>query len=233
MAGQGRTTAIAIYSPVGGVGKTTLALTMASKLALQGYRTFYLNLEDMASEDCYLPQNAEKGLSEIALHLGESIHFSMKVQGLLQSKLEKLYYLNHFDSPNDLCEISEEELSDLLRQLDRTGLFDYMIVDMGTALNGKTIRIFEMADRIVVVERADAIAQKKLERFFSQVHIMAEYGGKMSRVLNFDRGRGSQIACEAPLAGKINAVQNPDAAQLITALTGDAGSSFLLRIAGI
>ncbi len=62
---------------------------------------------------------------------------------------------------------------------------------------------------------------------------MNEYGGKMSRVLNFDRGRKSRICCEVPFAGKINAVQNPDAAQLITALAGDAGSGFLLQIAGV
>lgn len=233
VAGQGRTTAIAFYSPAGGVGKTTLALTMAAKLALRGHRAFYLNLEDMASEDCYLPQNADKGLSEIASYLEKNIHFSMKVQGLLQNKMENLYYLNHFDSPNDLCEMTESELGELLEQLEKTGLFDYMIVDMGTALNGKTRQVFEIADRIVVVERDDAMAQKKLESFFSQAHIMNEYGGKMSRVLNFDRSRKSRICCEVPFAGKINAVQNPDAAQLITALAGDAGSGFLLQIAGV
>ena len=233
VAGQGRTATIAFYSPAGGVGKTTLALTAAAKLALRGYRTFYLSLEDIASEDCYLPQNAEKGLSEIASYLGESIHFAMKIQGLLQSKLEKLYYLNHFDSPNDLCEMTQEELGELMEQLERTGLFDFMIVDMGAALNGKTRQIFEMADKIVLVERSDAMAQKKLNIFLSQTHIMAEYGGKMFRVLNFDRGRGSMTACEVPLAGKINAVQNPDAAQLITALASDGCSDFLLKIAGV
>lgn len=232
VAGQSRTTALAFYSPAGGVGKTTLALTTAVRLAMGGYRTFYLNLEDMAAEDCFLPQNGEKGLSEIA-SLDENVHFSMKVQGLLQNRQENLYYLNHFDSPNDLCEMAEKELGELLRQLERTGLFDFMIVDMGTALNGKTRQVFEIADRIVLVEKDDAIAGKKLERFLEQVHIMAEYGGKMTRVLNFDRGRGSRIASEVPLAGKINAVQNPDAAQLITALARDAGSRFLLQIAGV
>ena len=73
-----------LFRSVGGCGKTTLALTATSKLAMRGFKTLYINFEDIASEDCYLPQIAEKGISELAGFLGSEINFPMKLQSLLQ-----------------------------------------------------------------------------------------------------------------------------------------------------
>ena len=44
---------VSFYSPVGGAGKTTVALVSAEKYAQHGKRTFYISFEDIASEDCY------------------------------------------------------------------------------------------------------------------------------------------------------------------------------------
>jgi cellulose biosynthesis protein BcsQ len=228
--GQRNVPAIAFYSPVGGVGKTTLALASAAKLAMQGYRCFYLNLEDIASEDCFLPQNAERGISEIASYLGENINFTMKIQSLLQSKGENLFYLNHFDSPNDIYEMSETEIVELLEQLKKTGFFDAIVIDMGVGIDHRALGIFEAVEKIVLVEKADAMAVRKLNGFLSQAHIMNEYHRKMYRVLNFDMGRGSNITSDVPLIGRINAAQNPDAAQFISFLANDTCSNFALQL---
>lgn len=230
VAGQKNVTKIAFYSPAGGVGKTTLALAAATKLAMQGYRCFYLNLEDIASEDCYLPQTAPRGISEVAAFLGENINFTMKIQSLLQTKKDNLYYLKHFDSPNDIYEMNADELVELIEQLEKTGLFDVLILDMGVAVDGKTIAIFEAVEKVVLVERADAMAARKLTCFLEQAHIINEYHDKMRRVLNFDMGRGSALASDIPLIGKINAAQNPDAAQFITILANDACSNFVTQL---
>ncbi|GAA0363695.1 AAA family ATPase [Bacillus horti] len=44
-----QTRVISIFSPVGGVGKTTLALNLCVLLSNQDYRTLYLNLEELCS----------------------------------------------------------------------------------------------------------------------------------------------------------------------------------------
>lgn len=228
--GQGRAISLAYYSPVGGAGKTALALAAATKLAMQGYKTLYLNLEDIASEDCYLPQNAERGLSEVISLLDRDINLSMKVESLLQNKMEGFYYLNHFDSPNDICEVTGEELEQLIRQFGRMQLFEYIVIDMGVSVNEKTLHVFEAADKIVLVEKADAMAVRKLQCFLEQTHIISEYGRKMVRVLNFDMGRGSGISSDIPLIGKINMVQNPDAAQFVTMLANRGEGNYVLQL---
>lgn len=218
---------VAFYSPIGGAGKTTLALATATKLALMGYRTFYLNFEDIASEDCYLPQNAEKGISEIVASLGSDINFSMKIQSFLQTKMENLYYMNHFDSPNDVYEIKEEEIEELLEHISKTGLFDFIVIDMGTSISSKARRIFEIVQKIILVERSDAISARKMQCFLNQAHIINAYGGKMLRVLNFGSGSGKMLDSEVKIGGRIGALHNPDAEQLITMFATSTDFAFM------
>ncbi|MCD7836591.1 MAG: AAA family ATPase [Lachnospiraceae bacterium] len=222
---------IAFYSPIGGAGKTTVALASAARLAKMGYRVFYMSLEDIASEDCYLPQGNERGLSEVVACLGEKINFTMKLQSLLQNKDDKLFYLNHFESPNDIYEMHEEEIAELLEQIGKTGLFDVIIVDTGISLDKKMVALFENMDKVVIVEKEDAISLRKLKCFLEQSHIMNEYAHKMCRVINFDIGRGSMLTnTNIPVIGKIDAVQNPEPAQFIAMLANAAECSFVSQL---
>ncbi|MCM1213273.1 MAG: hypothetical protein NC331_11530 [Lachnospiraceae bacterium] len=218
---------VAFYSPIGGCGKTTLALVAASKLAMRGYKTFYINLEDIASEDCYLPQSDGKGLSELVGSLGSGINFPMKLQSLLQTKSDNLYYLKHFDSPNDIYAMTAQDIGELLTEISRSGLFEYIVVDMGVALDARALSIFEQVEKIILVEKPDAIAIHKMQCFTAQAHVMNAYSRKMLRVLNFDNGRGMDTGSPIPLAGRVGGIQNPDSAQLITMLAGNAGVSFV------
>lgn len=228
--GQDRTASIVFYSPVGGAGKTSLALAAATRLAVQGYKTLYLNLEDIPSEDFYLTQGGEKGLSDLVSCVGENINFALKVQSLLQNKAENLYYLNHFSSPNDVYEMTEEELAKLIEALRKTRLFQVIVMDMGVALDRKALKVFEAADKIVLVEKADAPADRKLNLFLMQAHIINEFGDKMFRVLNFDTGKGSILSTNIPLIGRISAVQNPDAAQFVSMLASDTRGGYILQL---
>lgn len=227
MMGRRPVVSAAFYSPAGGCGKTTLALAAASRLAMRGHKTFYVNFEDVASEDCYLPQSGEKGISELLGFLGSEINFPMKLQSLLQTKEDNLYYLKHFDSPNDIYEMTPQEVGELLVEISRSGFFEYIIVDMGVALDARTLSIFEQMQKIVIVEKPDTISMHKIRCFMAQTHILNAYGKKMVRVLNFDNSRAVESNGQIPLAGKVGGVQNPDSAQLITMLAGNSAVSYV------
>ncbi len=228
--GQKSVSLITFYSPVGGSGKTTAALVTATKLARKGLNTLYVNFEEIASEDCYLPQTGDKGMSEVAASLGSGVNFKMKIQSLLQTKMENLVYINHFDSPNDVEELSGEEMTELLDQMSKTGIFDYIVVDMGVALNQKLLSVFEISQKIVLVERPGSIGAKKMERFLSQAHIINNYGRKMCRLLNFDNGHAPEFDTEIPRIGRIGTAQNMDCAQLIGALANSSSIHFVSEL---
>ena len=216
----------AFYSPIGGAGKTTLALTAASILAANGLRTLYVNLQEAASDGCYLPQTAEKGMSDLLMSLGEEVNLTMKIRGLLQSRGERLFYLRHFSSPNDIYELTAEEIGELIRALTRSGLFDAVLIDMGVYMNEKALGIFEAVQKILLIEKPDSISREKMNIFLAQQHILEAYGNKMVRILNCDIGREPQTAAQIPLAGKIGYVQNPDSAHVIEILSANTSQIF-------
>lgn len=224
--GEHEARSIGFYSPAGGCGKTTLALVTAAKLAARGYKTFYLNMEDIASEECYLPQTGEKGMSELVSMLGSNINFPMKLQSLLQTKTDNFYYMKHFDSPNDVYEMTEQEIEELFEEIEKAGFFDFVVVDMGVSLDSRMLCLFERLHKIVLVEKPDRIAELKLSCFLGQAHITSEYGYKMVRLLNFDDGRGGLADESVPLIGRIGTMQNPDSGQLIGALANHSGLNY-------
>lgn len=218
---------ITFYSPVGGAGKTTLALTTAMKYARQGKRTFYMNLEDMASEDCFLPQDHEKGFSDLMRFLNTNTNFRMKVEGMLKQKTDRLFYINHFSSPNDLFEMTEEELQALVEAVQKTGLFDLIVADMGTELNKKNLALLDLSDRIVVVEKPDEISAQKMKCFYGQHHIMKRLSSKMLCVTNFDRGIAGSVQGNLLRIGKIGDVRDRDSSKIIETLVASEETNFL------
>ena len=228
--GGAKTKTIAFYSPIGGSGKTTLALATAIKLSIEGKKTFYLNFEDLASDECVLPNANEKGISEIASVLESNVDFKIKIQGLLQQKNDNFFYMKHFDSPNDIYELSGEEREKIIDIIENTKLFDVIILDMGTSMNPDSLKPFDIAEAIVLVERNSTISNKKMEAFLSQTHILHQYKAKMSRVLNYYTGTESGVASDIPIVATINAVQNPESAGFIEWLAGQSVMNYALAL---
>ena len=228
-AGDTGVSTVAFFSPAGGSGKTTLSLTLAEKLALRGKKVFYLNMEIFPSEAFYLPQQAEKGLSELLACINDHIDFHLKTKSLLQKKGENLYYMNHFDSPNDRYEASPEEWESLLQKLKSVLGMDYIIIDMDSSLDNSGQKIFELADFIMLLERADWAAIEKQRIFYGQAHIIARFGEKMSRIVNFDTGQMVQPVQDISIIGKISVKKEIGAVQFIDALAGSMKTDFMVE----
>lgn len=219
---------VSFYSPVGGAGKTTVALVSAEKYAQHGKRTFYISFENIASEDCYLKQDQEKGLSDLIRFVDSNINIAMKIEGMLKRKGTNLYYLNHFTSPNDIKELTVEDVQNLISAIRNTGLFDVIVVDMGTTLEDKELALFEMSDCVLIVERTDEIAARKINGFYQMYYIMNTYASKMMRIINLDNGITNTINTNISIVGKIGDVQNMDSSNVISVLANSRKNDFLM-----
>lgn len=229
--GNGTARIFAFFSPVGGVGKTTVSLAAATKLARVGRRVFYLNMEDFASESCFLKQDAEHGMSEIMECLGTSSNFKMRMQSYLQQNEDGLYYLNHFSSPNDIKALEPAEIEKLLNEIRDTEFFDYIFVDMGVMLDEKNLKLLECAERIVMVEKADDIAKQKMQSFYSQTYIMNRFAKKMVRVMNMNNGLHGGIINSTLFVAGIHVLPEATAKQKIIKMSKDNSTDFIFELA--
>lgn len=176
---------ILFYSPMGGSGKTTIALAAARRLAMQGKTVLYLSFEDIPSDGGYLTQSdTDQGISELLAALEKDGSLTLKLQGLVHQKTDRFYYLNHFSSPNDIYELTPDEIQKMIKKISNTGLYDYLMIDTETSLNNNKKMLFECADKIIVVSRQDEMSAEKMKCFADQLHILNEYGEKMSSIVN-------------------------------------------------
>lgn len=208
---------IIFYSPIGGSGKTTLALAAAEQLAMRGQRVLYLNFEDIPSDGCYLPQSkADEGISELLACLDKDTNLTIKLQGLVNSKKENFDYLNHFSSPNDLYEMTPDELEKMMKKISEAGLYDYLVIDTESALNNHKKMLFECADKIVVISTQGQMAVEKMQCFAKQLHILNEYGEKMVGIVNQAVQMHEIEDIGIPIADTVMKIQNLESDKLIS-----------------
>lgn len=212
--GDARTAILAVYSPLGGSGCTSIALALAEHLSAQGNRTLFISFEDFASESIYLSQNGKHGMSDLLAFLGENVDMKMKLQAFVQNRSENFFYLQHFDTPKDLYTLSEEDIRELLERIDETGLFDSVIVDLPSSVCVQTQAVFAQADHIFVVEKTDELSSIKMQAFFNQKYVVDSYISKMHRIINFSTGRSSKL--QSPIiVAVIKAMQGPDPSMMV------------------
>lgn len=229
--GKNNARLIAFWSPVGGCGKTTASLIAATRLAAAGRRTFYLNLESFPSDGCYLPQESQNSLSTLLERLGQKREqVVMYLTGALLTKGDNLYYLKHFDSPNDYIALGVDELSTLLDILKKSCAIDVVIIDTQSCFDDKVKLIFDKSDRVVLVEKPDAVSKLKYEKFQAQSYIINEYGVKFRRLCNFYNGRPSDLETTIKEIGRIGVVAGPDGGSLIASKAGSSESDFALSL---
>lgn len=178
------TNIIAVYSPVGGSGKTTLSLAIASKLVNMGKSVLFLSVEQLNSS-CYVNAKQEEGITAL-VDRAENAHtnFELKIKGIMKQGMNGMYYIEGFDRIVDYCVVTGDEITDVLSKVKRSGIFDVVVIDMESSLDIIGKAVFAIADRIAVVEKTGELPSTKID-LFAQQAITAEYRDKMLRICNF------------------------------------------------
>lgn len=167
---------IGVYSPVGGSGKTSIALLLAHCIGLRGKRAFYLNYERVDSTRELLAAKAQIGVSELLV----AVH--AKEQNIGLSLLTKLYeapklgfaYVNPADSGLEFNEVPLDEQMELVSQLSRTNSFDAVILDFDSELSIDKLQLLGCCDSVVTPFLPDVISLNKLKQFLHELKLRGE-----------------------------------------------------------
>lgn len=187
--GERSTRYVGVYSPVGGSGKTTLALILSHTLAQQGKKVFYQNLENIDSTRNILPMEAQMSLSDLLV----DIRTKENGTGLkLISKMctpQKIgfSYINPPDSSLELNEVSIDEKITLLKELGKISQFDVVMLDFESELNSDKLCLLQMCDKVIVPILPDVISINKMMQLFREIKLREElssFKGKAIYVVN-------------------------------------------------
>lgn len=193
----------AVWSPAGGVGKTTAALAYAAQSVAGGKRTVYLNLEPFSSVPAFFPEGG-KSISTVFGKLDDRAELAL--QGIRQEDNGSgIYYFCRPDNYEDISLLTEE---DIMRLTNAAAVdVDELVVDLGSSCDQRIFALLSLADTVLLVLDGSRTCQLKWEQFRTQ----HELYGKLLEKLMLVANRGSrQDAALAPAMVSLPLVKSED-----------------------
>lgn len=173
---------VAVYSPRGGVGTSTLALNLALALHDQSDGRVLLVEGKLAFGhlDVLLNIRSRNTLADLLPHA------AALDSGLVAEVVaEHATGLQVLLGPNDLQVaqgVRAEDLFNVLEGLKR--LYDFLVIDAGSALDENTVTLLDAADRVLLVAAPELAALHDVSRFIQLSRALGYPPGKLLIVLN-------------------------------------------------
>ena len=183
---------IGIYSPIGGVGKTTIAVGACIQSAWEGKSVFYLNLENIATTPLYFQGEQEKNLSNVLYFLkSKSANLSLQIESV--KCVDPLYKVHYFQPPDSIYDFTEDvshELCHLLQELKTTMQYERIFIDFSSAINKNNLAVLRNCDVLLLVAEENPTSVVKIKNMLKELHLLlskeekAELINKFNLVLN-------------------------------------------------
>lgn len=167
------TNVITFYSPIGGIGTSTLAISTAYFIGQMGKKVLYVNLENIQSTEIFLNnfQKSKYNLSDLIISIkNRSNNFSE----ILNSSINKysdleFYYFGVTDSILDIEELTYEDIKDLVENIQKVNLFDFVVFDLPSTLDTKYYSLFQKSNNVFVSIGQDKRSNYKIDTLLTQL----------------------------------------------------------------
>jgi pilus assembly protein CpaE len=220
---------VTVFSPKGGVGKTTMAVNLALALTQRGVRKVCLVDLDLAFGDVSITLQLFPSHSiEHAIGSEDTLDHPM-LEGLLTRHQDSLMVLAAPSHPDVRDRVSPALILRVLRTLKET--FDFVVVDTAPAFDEQTLTALDETDECVVVATLDVPTLKNVKVALETLELLNIARGHRHLLLNraddavgigadkveaiLGMGLATQVATSIDIAAATNAgtpivVGNPD-----------------------
>lgn len=173
---------ITVWSPKGGVGKTTMAVNMALALSEQGARKVCLVDMDLAFGDVAITmQLFPTHTIEQAIGAENSLDADL-LSGLLTRHADSLMILAAPTHPDVRDRVSPALVAAVLKTLRQT--FDYIVVDTAPAFDEQTLTALDETDELVLVATLDVPTLKNVKVALETLELLQVAEGHRYLLLN-------------------------------------------------
>lgn len=154
---------LGFYSPIGGVGVSSLALIASILLSQKNVPTLFISLDHTSGLDFLLEKESNNSLSKY-------FYYYLSEPNLLVEKLKSniktykgLSYISSFESIIDYEEVSEEDLVGFFKLIKKELNYQRIIIDLPSFLNQKNIGIMKQLDGLILVSQGRLSDHYKLK----------------------------------------------------------------------
>ena len=167
---------VLFFQPVsGGVGSSSLAAACSMHFAAKGKKTLYLNLERFGSSEIFFDAEGQFDMSDIIFALkSKKTNLSMKLESCVKQAENGVFFYSQSKLALDMMELTSEDVMKLISELQLTGSYDYIIVDVDFSISSEALKVYRMAHTIVWVGDGSEQSNSKLFRAFNALNILEQ-----------------------------------------------------------
>ena len=164
------TRVIAVYSPIGGCGKSLVSYALAKKLRKLDQKVLLVACDPTQSAGVYFPSGmyAKEILAEKLIHPDGETYWTI-LQNIEQSEIS---YLLPFEKNLTTLGIGMQQWEVLLTVLCEKRDFDYIILDAGTHLGRHSASLLSKADFLILLTEANMIANRKMQKLLQDSELL-------------------------------------------------------------
>lgn len=174
---------ISTFSNKGGIGKTSIAVNLAVELAettKEKVALIDLNLQ-LGDVSTFLDLNPSFDMSYVVSNI-QNLDETNILNTLTRYKNTSLYVVADPVNIEKSKEITTEQIKMLIETLKKT--FSYVIIDIGTNIDGKTIAALDASDLILLIAIVNLPAIRNIQRCMNLFKKLQYPNDKIKLVLN-------------------------------------------------
>lgn len=173
--GEGSTSVIVFSSPCGGVGTSCMAAACAMRYAAAGKHVLYLNLETFGSSETYFRGEGTADMSDVIYALrSKKSNLTMKLESCVKTSAEGVEFYSQAKLALDMMELTEEDVTTLMKQLKAMGIYDTIVVDTDFSLNQAKLQVYGQAGAWVWVSDGSETANSKALRAYQALAVLEQ-----------------------------------------------------------
>lgn len=159
-----------VYSPIGGIGKTSIAIALALTLCKLSKAVLYLNLEDIQSTPAFFNCTCSRNLSDLLYFVKDrNDKFQEKLQSIVLKDISSgLNYFGPVDSVLDIEDLNSEDTKFLMESLYKTNRYEYIIIDLSSRFNSNYNEILSKSSKVLIPIGQDKLSSVKLDNLLKQ-----------------------------------------------------------------
>lgn len=165
--GKKNSTIIATFSPIGGIGKTTITAALGREIAKRDKSVLYLSLEEFPSYEIFFDNTAENSVTELFYFASErSTNLGLKVD--MNKKKDDLTGIHYFAPPKSYLDVNAmtvEDVDFLIDSIEGAKIFDYILLDISPKMDEKTLQLLEKSDKVILLGGYRPNEIIKIQRF--------------------------------------------------------------------
>lgn len=208
----------------GGSGTSTAAAAWAVRMAGEGKKVFYLNLERMGDAELYFSGDGGLSFSDVIYALkSRNGNLGLRLESIIETDVSGVEFFHTCKNAYDMFELKDRELEELIQTIFRVRRYDAVILDISGELTDRQLKLMrEIADKIIYISDGSMTGNRKFEKFCEVIRVMEQR--KEAHILDktvllynrYSSSTGRQLEKTAvPVLGGIHRVEGLAGKELI------------------